>query len=194
MRGRNWLNYFMQACNELEDESDYDGDEEWTEFMGKVLDKIAEEMNCTVIRHKQIKDESSGEYLNIDAFFIDNVEYDLPIGIGDYEDPFVLPRAVVELENSFDVNKITYCLWKILCIRSPIRALVCYQKGDNNVKSLSTHLEDVIWQKGLMKDDNGDLLVIIGEDKTPDGYKWGDYFTVFEWRNDRLEKVEGFEW
>ena len=39
------------------------------------------------------------------------------------------------------------------------------QKGIDDVTSLAKHLEDIIWQRGLMKDDDGDLLVIIGNDK-----------------------------
>ncbi len=137
--------------------------------------------------------EFGREYLNIDAFYFDNSEYDLPVGIGDEEDPFVLPTAVVELENSLETNKIKYCAWKLLCVRSQIRVLVCYQKGVDNVTSLVKHLENVIWQKGLMKHDAGDLLVIIGNDKKSDS-GWEDYYSIFEWRNDKLEKIEGLEW
>jgi len=105
----------------------------------------------------------------------------------------VLPAAVVELENNFDINKITYCLWKILCVRAPIRALICYQKGMDNVISLTKSLEDIIWQRGLLKGDSGDLFVIVGNDKKGES-DWGDYFSVFEWRSDRLEKIEHLEW
>jgi hypothetical protein len=107
--------------------------------------------------------------------------------------PFSIFRGVVELENSYDIKKICYCLWKILCVRSPIRVLVCYQSNKNNVRALEKGLEKVIWNGSLMKGSDGDLLIIIGSDsaKTED---WGKYFTVFEWKNDRLEKVEGLSW
>ena len=194
MKGRIWLNYFIWACRYLEEQSDCEG-EQWTEFMGRILDVVGDKMNCVVIRSRQksTKEDPSGEYLDIDAFYFDRSDYDLSIGIGDDEDPFALPAAVVELENNFDINKITYCLWKIICVRSPIRALICYQKGIDDVTSLAKHLEDVIWQRGLMKDDDGDLLVIIGNDKKGES-DWGDYFSIFEWRSDRLEKIEGIEW
>ena len=194
MMGRNWLNYFIEACKYIEDQSDCEG-EAWTEFMGKVLDVAGQKMNCIVIRSRQksTKADSSGEYLDIDAFYFDRVDYDLPIGIGDVEDPFALPKVVVELENSFEINKIAYCLWKIICVRASIRALICYQKGMDEVESLAKHLEDVIWQRGLLKGDNGDLFIIVGNDKKGDS-EWEDYFSVFEWRNDRLEKIEALEW
>ena len=194
MRGRNWLNYFIRTCKYLEEKSDCEG-EAWTNFMGKVLDVTGQKMNCIVIRSRQksTQENPSGEYLDIDAFYFDRADYDLPVGIGDDEDPFALPAAVVELENSFDFNKITYCLWKTLCVRTPIRALICYQKGMDEVELLAKHLEDVIWQRGLLKGDNGDLFIMVGNDKKGDS-EWEDYFNVFEWRNDRLEKIEALEW
>jgi hypothetical protein len=194
MKGRVFLNYFIDACMYLEDQSECEG-EQWTEFMGKVLDIVGQKMNCSVIRSRQksTKGDPIGEYLDIDAFYFDKSDYDLDIGIGDDEDPFVLPRAVVELENSFDINKITYCAWKILCVRAPIRVLICYQKGMDNITSLAKHLENVIWQRDLLKGDNGDLFIIVGNDKKGKS-EWEDYFSVFEWRNDKLEKIKDLEW
>lgn len=194
MMGRNWLNYFVQVCKEFEDKSDCEG-EAWTEFMGKVLDIVGQKMNCSVIRSRQIstQEDPTYKYLDIDAFYFNKVDYYLPIGFGDDEDPFALPEAVVELENSFEIKKIAYCLWKIICVRTPIRALICYQKGIDEVELLAKHLENVIWQRGLLKRDNGDLFIIVGNDKKGDS-EWEDYFSVFEWRNDRLEKIEDFEW
>lgn len=44
----------------------------------------------------------------------------------------------------------------------------------------------------LMKGDNGDFLVIIGNETDVDS--WGNYFNAYEWRNDRLKKIEGLKW
>jgi hypothetical protein len=110
-------------------------------------------------------------------------------------DPFVLPRVVVELENDFSHQKISYSLWKILCVRSPVRVLICYQRDKEKISKLKEHLENVIWQGSLTKGDGGDLLIIIGDESR--AYKverWREYFTVYEWRNDRLEKIEDIEW
>ena len=197
MRGRCWLHYFYSVLNDdkLETPGTNCSNGEWTQFLLNVMGEIGEEkINCYVVsRHAESsKDDSSGEYLSIDAFFIDNAEYELSEGI--YGDPFVLPRAVVELENSLNINKIAYCLWKLLCIRSPIRVLICYQNSTDMVKSLVKHLENVIWQGGLLKGDSGDLLVIIGNgNKSGDDCEWKDYFFVFEWRNDSLQIIEDFE-
>ena len=198
MRGRLWLNYFIQAV-EPERRKYPEGedwtDSGWTEFMRTVMDMVAEKMNCRVVRRRPRSKEQSGEYLNIDAFFIDKAEYDLNKNSG--WDPFVLPRAVAELENDYHTDKISYCLWKILYVHAPIRVLICYQKCKDKVTALKEHLEKVIWQGGLMKGTDGDLLVIIGDDSAVATATWGtyfwDYFSVFEWRNDRLEKVDGLK-
>ena len=193
MNGKSWLKCFAQV---IEAERKLSGpsttspkDSEWTEFMQKVTDIIADKMNCWVARLRPEDKARSGEYLNIDAFFVDNAAFNPKNKLTGY-DPFVLPRAVVELENSFDINKISYCLWKILCIRAPIRVLICYQGDSIKVQKLKERLEEVIQDGGLMKGATGELLVIIGNESVK---KWKSYFkgflSVFEWRNDRLEKV-----
>lgn len=197
MRGRLWLNYFIRTMV-LERPKFPTGEEltdaALTKFMRHIMDDVGKKMNCYVARLRPENKELSGEYLNIDAVFIDNAEYDLIKESG--WDPFALPRAVVELENSYDRMKSSYCLWKILCVRAPIRALICYQRNTDKVVTLRQHLENVIWQGSLIKGTDGDLLVIIGDDSTLDKTSWscGEYYTVFEWRNDRLEKIEGLEW
>lgn len=196
MRGRLWLHYFISSIDDIDEPDEY-SDKVWTDFVYDILDGIAKKMNCYVARRRLEKNEGeySGEYLNIDAVFIDNAEYNV---LEEEEtkkyDPFVLPRALVELHNSYDIKEISYCLWKILCVRAPVGVLICYQKGTDKVITLKKHLEDVIWQGSLMKGADGDLLVIIGDDSASKEASWGEYFTVFEWRNDRLEKIEGLKW
>jgi len=200
MRGRLWLNYFIEmivAKRPKYPDEQGSKDTKWTEFMREVMDGIGKKMNCHVARIRPENKEMSGEYLNIDAVFIDNSEYDLRQEDSEW-DPFVLPRAVVELENEYKIDQIAYCLWKILCIRAPIRVLICYQRTLDEVATLTQYLENVIWQGSLMKGTDGDLLVIIGDESDVRATTWGtyfgEYFSVFEWRNDRLEKIEGLEW
>ncbi len=204
MRGRLWLKYFTEmivAKRPKYPDEQSSTSVKWTEFMREVISNVGNKMNCYVARLRPEDRERSGEYLNIDAVFIDNAEYDLVKGECKW-DPFALPRAVVELENLYDDDKISYCLWKILCVRSPIRVLICYQSNTKKVTDLKEHLENVIWQGSLMKGTDGDLLIIIGDESVSrswtSGMSWREfyskYFNVFEWRNDRLEKIEGLEW
>lgn len=191
MRGRLWLKYFTDIINSIwqkhenkwtEDPSWHEIDAKWTEFMRDVMDGVADKMNCKV----------DGEYLCTDVFFFDSAEYDLVKK--NYKHPFVLPRVVVELENNDNPSKIVDCLWKILCIRSPIRVLICYQHGEDKITSLRRDLQDVIWEGNLMKGTDGDLLVIIGDADLGTEIPWNNYFKVFEWRNDKLKEIEGLEW
>ena len=193
------MTYFIRTIEKSEyTEGKEWKDSEWTDFMRSIMDGVARKMNCHVarLRREKEKEKDSGEYLNIDAVFIDNAKYGLIKEYGFIEkeeesewDPFVLPRAVVELENSYDIKKTSYCLWKILCVRVPIKVLICYQKTKDKVATLKQHLEDVIWRGSLMKGTDGDLLVIIGDESVGEEAPWREYFTIFEWRNDRLRKI-----
>lgn len=194
MKGRNWINCFIEVIENATTETQL-SDGKYTEFMGGVLDQVGEKLNCYVVRKRSEESgDESGEFLTIDAMFIDNVEYEHGVKGKRDEDVFALPRAVVELENSPKFEKVAYCLWKLLCIRSPIRVLACYQKGERYISDLVKYLQDAIWERGLMKDDSGDLLVIIGNESAPEDYKWEEYFSVYEWRRDSLEKIENLNW
>ncbi len=207
MRGRLWLNYFTEMIVARRKDPKYPveyswTDAKWTEFMREVISDVGTKMHCYVARLRPDNKELSGEYLNIDAVFIDDAEYDLVKNEKSEWDPFVLPRAIVELENSPKLMKISYCLWKIICVRAPIRVLICYQTNKDGVITLKEHLENVIWRGSLMKGTEGDLLVIIGDEGVSKTWtsemSWQEfyrkYFSVFEWRNDRLGKIEGLKW
>lgn len=192
MRGRVWLKYFTSAFASERGKYPEDRewkDAEWTALMRQVMKEIGNRIGCHVVQRSSEKGGRGGEYLNVDAIFIDDAEYD-PSAQKPGWDPFVLPRAAVELENTWIIQDISYCLWKILCVRAPIRVLICYQNNAEKVEPLIQHLEDVIWEGSLMKGTDGDLLVIVGAGKGPPD----KYFSVFEWRNDKLEQVKGLQW
>ena len=199
MRGKLWLTYFTRLIDVAYQRWDPQGhrqwqDPEWTQFLREVMEGIGSEMDCHVVKRQSRTSNDSYEYLNIDAMFIDNTEYDLAEEGNAKYDPFVLPRVVIELENNSDCQRISYCLWKILCVRSRIRVLICYQKNRDDVNSLRGRLEEVIWQGSLMKGTDGDLLIIIDDESVESKASWGDYFSVYEWRSDRLERIDGLAW
>jgi hypothetical protein len=159
--------------------------------MGDVLDDVAKQMNCHVFRRRPENEEESGEYLGMDAVLVDKSEYD---SMEEGWNPRGLPRAVVEHENRPDRKIISYALWKILCVRTPIRILICYQDSQAKVNKLKKCMEDFIRQGGLMEKTDGGLLIIIGNEGVKEESPWADYFTVYQWRNQRLEKVKVSEW
>ena len=218
MRGQLWLrNFFIALESTRKRTPDFEKlrtDRDWTKFMGEVMDDIGKNMSCKVVRKRDIPSEKkledmtpaerkiayedfskgfwekSSEYFNIDAVFVNESEYGLHIrgAKGIQYGPYALPEAVVELENSWDNDRICYCLWKVLCVRAPVRVLVCYQKNTDMVNSLRQRLEDIIWGSSLMKGTDGDLLVIVGTENMTEK-QWSEYFSVFEWRRDSLENV-----
>lgn len=185
MRAKVWLESFFKHLNEIDDKELYDQlpSGRWTKKVSQVMDQVGEDLYCGVSGRKSdtSRQEESEEYLSIDFMFFDKKDYN--------EETGVLPRVVVEHENNPNKEKIEYCLWKILCIRSPLRVLICYQPNADKIESLREHLEVVIWEGNLMKGDNADLLIIIGDQSLENkrDSEWNEYFRVFEWRNDSLK-------
>jgi hypothetical protein len=190
VRGKLWIESFVKVMIDRGDKGDGSTRASWTQEMGHIMDKVGKELGCAVVRRRPdvLDKNESGEYLNIDFMFFNIKDYD--------EGKRILPKVAVEHENNRNKKKIEYCLWKILCIRSPIRVLICYQSNADKVTKLRQHLEDVIWQGSLMKGSIEDLFVIIGDESVAnkDEWDWRDYFKVFEWRSDTLKRVEGIEW
>ena len=180
MRGKQWIDSFMKSLNELEDQSNTKSDGEWTKFMAKVMKAMEKKTNWRVISRDSEERRDSGEYLNIDAMFLDKSAYPSNWNIGDW-DPYILPSAVVEHENDYGFEKIAYCLWKIVCIRAEVRVLICYQNNKEKIDSLTKYLEKIVKKSKLMEKVQGELFVIIGNDEEKKS-SWKKYFKIFEWR------------
>jgi len=146
-------------------------------------------MNCGVIRNRQSGKEDSGEFLGIDVFFIDKVACSSDkVKLNPWGDPLVLPKVVVELENRDDGKYISYCLWKLLCVCSPLRVLICYQPNNEKVKLVKRRLENVIKQVNSTQEVLGNILIIIGNENKKEK-DWGEYFYIFGWRNGKLQPL-----
>ncbi len=184
MRSKIWLNVFLKSLDKMSNVLDASTGDKWTQSMGLVMDTVGKELHCGVVRRRpEASDkEESGEYLNIDFMFFDEKDYD--------EDNNVLPRAVIEHENMYNPEKIQYCLWKILCINTPLKVLICYQANASKIIPLKKQLEDTVRKGRLMDGAHSDLLIIIGDDTKDDDSEWHEIFNVFEWRNDRLEIIK----
>lgn len=201
MTGRQWVESFIESLFELRNRANnkkyYNSDSRWTEFIVKEVMKEAmgKKIGCRVACRDQNDRENSGEYLNIDAMFFDNSAYEsrayLDVKEKTNYDPRVLPLVVVEHENAgSDNDKIAHCLWKLLCLRSQLRVLICYQE---DIDKMRKFLENTIRVGKLAEGLIGELLVIIG-DSSKDDVPWEkrddikNYFKVFEWKNNYLEK------
>ena len=193
MDGRLWLQQFTSVINSEPFDKTSLQSTEWTEFMESVMDRIAERTTCKVI-HRHAKDTAlSKEYLNIDALFF--TEAAISSMKKNQCCPFVFPQVAVELENMPNWDKIAYCLWKVLCIQAKTKVLICYQK-EIQITGLKDRLEEIIVQGGFMKEADEDLIVIIGVDGSNSASRWSEWFSVFRWQNNQLEKVQygGLKW
>lgn len=154
-------------------------DTEWTDFTERVMRVIAEKFGWKVMcnNKKDEKDPQRGEYLSIDAMFLKTKEKNQK----DYW-PQCLPEAVVEFENSYDNDKIKFCLWKILCIRSPLKVLICYKRNEDEVKNLFNTLKEFIEKGNLMDEGAGNLLIIIGNEEAEDKTPWREYYRHFKYK------------
>ena len=194
MKGRSWMNSFIKALVETEEKSNIERDSEWTDYMKTVMESVAKGFDCylAMTRKRPEDDEYSGEYLNIDVLFLSLDSY--TDWDSDTWDPPALPLVAVDLENNLDVGKITYCLWKILCIRAPLRILICYQATARDVSLLRRELEDVIKQWNLMRDSPDELLVVIGDESKSNDEPWVEYLKVCEWRDSKLREMQRLSW
>ena len=70
------------------------------------------------------------EYLTLDVMAF------APISAGGW----CFPIAVAELENSPDEGRVTYPLWKVLCVRSDLRIVFCYRRSFADAPTLVSYL------------------------------------------------------
>ena len=163
----------------------------WTEYIGKCPDVVAKSCDCYVARRRPASAGrgESGEHLLIDNMFFPLKDAKRLKSNWYGGDPLVLPTAVVESENGYDMDRIAYCLWKTTCLRTPLKVLICYQRDAEKVRQLRVHLEQVL-RKGLLADSaGGEVLVIIGDDSLPEKTTWEEYFSPFLWNGASLSKI-----
>jgi hypothetical protein len=111
------------------------------------------------------------EYLGLDVMAF-------PLG-GKTRWPF--PLAVFELENSREEHRIAYSLWKVLCIRAPLRVVFAYRDDAREGITLVNRLtESVI--AGLPIDQRmaltGETSLIIGSRGEAETFPYG-YFKIW---------------
>ena len=93
---------------------------------------------------------------------------------------WLFPTAILELENSQDVDKIAYSLWKVLCVRADFRFMFCYRKAASDAPALIQHLrQEVIDAMSLQGriDLGGRTFVVVGSRSDADTFPFG----FFKW-------------
>ena len=75
--------------------------------------------------HRQeLLPESRSEYLSLDIMAFPEVR-----------SRWRFPVAAMELENSSNDDRIAYSLWKVICVRTDLRAVFCYRKESDARRS-----------------------------------------------------------
>lgn len=153
--GSTWLKRFFRTLERAEYPENPWNASQWTRFLGDAVDRVSRQMKCRAAMRRATTrgDERSGEYLNIDAIYFDGDAYDAQSkAYAAGYDPFVIPRVLVELENAADDDRVAYSLWKLLCVRAPLRVLISHRPRCQGVEKLREHLDAVILGGCLMKD------------------------------------------
>ncbi|KIX12253.1 hypothetical protein [Dethiosulfatarculus sandiegensis] len=176
MRAENWHDLFFEVINS--NDCDANTATETTEFMQKVFGRMAKKAGTKLACRNQKRDDTSAEYLSIDATFLDYWDEQI-----EKEWPIYKPLAVVEHENENNMSKILWCLWKLLNVKAGVKILIIYRKNRSDAEQVVSRIENYICRGAMQPDLNEELLVIIGqEDLACDGISWEKYFLVFEWQ------------
>lgn len=92
------------------------------------------------------------------------------------------PAAVCELENSADAELVAYSLWKVLCVRCPLRILFCYcadaTEGPAFVASLRSSVVEALPLEERVALE-GETLVVVGSRSDAATFPYG-YFQAWK--------------
>ncbi len=80
--------------------------------------------------------EPASEYLALDAMAFPSRE--------NSDARWPLPLAVFELENSPRDDRVGYSLWKVLCVRAPLRMVFSYRRDWERTRDLMDHLANEV--------------------------------------------------
>ena len=86
------------------------------------------------------------------------------------------PIAVFELENSRQDDKVAYSLWKVLCVRAPLRVVFCYRRDVSAGSALVRRLEEaVVGSLSIEERVNlvGETLLIVGSRAEESTFPYG---------------------
>jgi len=86
------------------------------------------------------------------------------------------PVAVFELENSRQDDKVAYSLWKVLCVRAPLRVVFCYRRDVAAGSVLVRRLEEaVVGSLPIEERVNlvGETLLIVGSRAEESTFPYG---------------------
>ena len=108
---------------------------EWTRLTTEAVVHACDSMgwDASARRHRSNRlPESNSEYLALDVMAFPSRETS--------PGRWPLPNAVFELENSPRDDRVGYSLWKVLCVRAPLRMVFAYRRDWEQTRNLMEHL------------------------------------------------------
>jgi hypothetical protein len=84
--------------------------------------------------------------------------------------PWAFPLGVFELENSLSDEKVSYCVWKVACIRSPFAVVMAYRRDWDETRELVQRLSEMAPRELVQ---NGQELVLtVGSRSLGEQFPW----------------------
>lgn len=149
----------------------------WTRLMTEVVVRSCAALGwrAAARRHKQAPlPQAQGEYLALDVMaFAEPALSRWPF-----------PIAAFELENSRDDDRVAYSLWKVLCVRAPLRVVFAYRRDWSEAQALVQALQRDVIAPLLPErraEPGQEVALIIGSRGQDQTFPWG-YFRL--WRLD----------
>ncbi len=99
---------------------------------------------------------------------------------GSQENHWPFPLAVFELENSPDDERVSYSLWKVLCVRTSLRVVFAYRRGaPEGTALMGTLAASVVGSLSISErmGVTGETLVIVGSRAERDTFPYGYFKT-----------------
>jgi len=170
-----WFKVFMEAvktheaASELREAAEKGRLTAWTEAMTRVVVGTFDAMGWAGAAKKHPTDilpVSRNEYLALDAMAFEKSG----------ERTWRFPVAVFELENSKQDDYVAYDLWKVLCVRTRMRAVICYRKDVQKGVDLVQYLtHQVVQSMGIEERQlvRGETMVVVGSRAKADAFPYG---------------------
>ncbi len=106
--------------------------------------------------------QARSEYLSLDVTAFS--------GTQPPQTPWSFPQGVFELENSLSDEKVSYCVWKVACVRSPFAVVIAYRRDWDAAKELVDGLSQMAPRELVL---NGqELVLVVGSRSLGDQFPW----------------------
>jgi hypothetical protein len=141
----------------------------WTQALTGIVVAVCQQMGWQAAarwHHVNVLPVSRSEYLALDA-----VAFQAPPRV-----VWPFPVAVFELENSSQDDKVAYSLWKVLCVRAPLRVVFCYRDDVAAGVALVRRLETTVVGSLPIEERialTGETLLVVGSRAEESTFPYG---------------------